>query len=302
MTLNLHNIFRHLISDENFLSTVVETDSKEIERKKNKKKGFNLMTNMITEYIPLAPYETQDYSLFPHNVKIFLSPDYMRLGIKNMMEKNLNIVNISFLNSLNMLIRSDLYKSNIDDHIKNMILMETFLCHMIQKNCQIDKIKNTKKVQAVNKALIKNLSEGKISHELIQAIINVFEINLLVFDLTKMEILLYWTKGIRYPYINLFKNLHCMAYVQGNYEPIMPLNTTISEEQQQRMYLEILTNISDIKCTPDIRLASHTILHLSTWRMSRNSFLNIMEIYNKTQPPTKTVSKWCDELTELEKK
>lgn len=300
LNLNLHSIFRYLVSDENFLSTVIETDCKEIERKKYKKKGFNLMTNMVTEYIPLSPYETQDYSLFPHTVKTFLTPDYSRLGIKNIMERNLNVVNISFLNSLNVLLRPDIYKLNLDDHTKNLVLLETFLCHMILKNCQIDKIKNTRKVQASNKELIKNLSEGKFSHELIQTIINIFEINLLIFDLTKMDIYFYWTRGHKYPYINLFKNIYCMSYVQGNYEPVMPMNTSISEEQKRKMYIEILNNVSSIKCIPEISMASHTILYLSTWKIDADSFLKISDLYNKR--PKKSREEYLNDLAQMEKK
>ena len=300
MSLNLHNIFCYLSSDENFLSTVIETNCKEIEHKKNKKKGFNLMTNMVTEYIPLSPYETQDYSLFPNSVKIFLTPDHTRLGIKNIVDCNLNVINISFLNSINMLIRPDLYKLNLEDHTKNLTLLETYLCHVIQKNCQIDKIKNTKKVQANNKNLIKNLAEGKISHELVQTIINIFEINLLIFDLTKTEINFYWTKGHKYPYFNPFKNIHCMSYVQGNYEPVMPLNTTISVEQQKKMYIQILTNIQCIKCFPEINLMPNSMLYLSTWSMDSDSFLKISDLYNNH--PKKTMAECFKDLVELEKK
>jgi hypothetical protein len=297
--INLHSIFRHLTGDDNFLSTVIETDNKEIEQKKNKQKGFNLMANMVTEYIPLAPYETQNYSLFPHKVKSFLTPDYARFGIRNIMEKNLNVVNISFLNSLNILMRPDIYKMNIDDHIRNLNLLENFICHKIERNFQIDKTKRTKKVQAINKELIKNLSSGKISHELIQSIINIFEINLLVFDLTKMDIYFYWTKGHKFSYLNFYKNVYCMSYVQGNYEPIMTINNSISEEQKRKMYIHILTNLHEIKCIPEINLAIHTLIYMDTWNIDSESFVKIIEIFfNKNHKPAVAL---YDDFMEFEK-
>jgi hypothetical protein len=277
--INLHNIFCHLIGDDNFLSTIIETNTKEIEQKKNKKKGFNLMANMVPEYIPLSPYEVQHYAMFPHKVKSFLTPDYVRMGVKNTMEKNLTVINISFLNSLNMLIRPDMYKLNIDEHIKNLGLLENFLCHTIQRNYQIDKIKNTKKIQATNKELIKNLIDGKISHELIQCVVNIFEINLLVFDLTKMDVLLYWTKGYKYPYFNLFKNMYCMSYVQGNYEPIMMHDNTITEEQKRKIYIQILTNLTEIKCLPQINLALHSLVYIDTWNIDYESYTKILDMF-----------------------
>ena len=298
LNINLHNIFKHLAQDENFLSTVIEANNNVLEKKKNKKKGFNLMTNMVTEYVPLAPYETQNYSMFPYKIKPFLTPEYVRMGIKNVMEKDLNTVNISFLNSLNMLLRPDIYKSNIEDHIRNFILLENFVIHTIKKNCRIDKIKNTKKIQAVNKELTKDLSSGKISHELIEYIINIFEINLLVFDLTKMDIYFYWTKGHKYPFFNPFKNIFCMSYVQGNYEPIMPINNSITEEQKRKMYIHILSNISEIRCIPEINLALHTFVYLDTWNIDNESFINIIgKFFNK---PNKKFDDSC--LMELKEK
>lgn len=280
MIMNLHNIFSYLISDENFLSTIIETDNNEFERnKKNKKKGFNLMNNVIIEYSQLSPYETQNYSQFSAKMKQLLTPDYYRLGIKNIMEKNLNVINISFLNSLNMLIRPDLYTTNIDSHIKNFSLLEEFIVHKIHRNFQIDKVKNTKKVQAANKVLIKNLLEGKISHELIQTVINIFEINLLVFDLTKNDSYFYWTCGHKYPYLNTFKNIYCMAYIQGNYEPIMPMNNIISVEQEQKMYTHILTNLSDFKCTPEIHVSLHSLLYIETWDIDIVTLAKIINLY-----------------------
>lgn len=296
--INLHNIFCHLTGDENFLSTVIITDNNDIEQKKNKQKGFNLMANMVTEYIPLSPYEIQKYSMFPHKVKSFLTPDYIRFGIKNVMERDLNLVNISFLNSLNMLIRPDIYKLNIDDHIRNLSLLENFICHKIRRNFQIDKIKNTKKVQAINKELIKNLLDGKISHELIQTIINIFEINLLVFDLTKMDIYFYWTKGHKYPYLNLFKNIYCMSYVQGNYEPIMMENKYLTDEQKQKMYTQILTNVNEIICMPQINLALHSMIYIASWDIDSESFVRIIKTFFNKQ---KNILDYYDELIKYEK-
>ncbi|XWV24987.1 hypothetical protein QJ856_gp0792 [Tupanvirus deep ocean] len=299
-TINLHSIFCHLAGDENFLSTIIETDAKDIEQKKNKQKGFNLMASMVTEYVPLIPYESQNYSLFPHKVKSFLTPDYVRMGVKNTTERNMTVVNISFLNSLNMLMRPDLYKMTFDDHIKNFNLLESYVCHTIHRNYQIDKVKNTKKVQAANKLLIKNLTEGKISHELIQYIVNIFEINLLVFDLTKMEILLYWTKGNKYPYFNPFKNIYCMAYVQGNYEPIMTNNNFITDDQKKKIYLQILTNIEEIKCMPEIKLAIHTLFYISSWDIDTESFNKIVDTYFK-KPPCIDINSAFEALENLEK-
>lgn len=280
--ITLHKIFRHLTNDENFLSTVIETKHKETtdgKKKKKKQTKCNLMANMVAGYGPLSPYEKQNYIEFPPKFKVFLSPDYVRLGIKNIMEKDLNNVNVSFLNSLNILLRPDIYNLSMDEHTKNLLLLEEYICHVIRRNFRIDRIKKTKKGQIINNELIKNLTEGKISHELIQTIINIFEINLLVFDLTKMDIYLYWTKGNKYPYFNLFKNIYCMSYVQGNYEPLMPPDNTINIEQKQKMYTLILTNIKEIKCVPEVQLAAIAVIYIDTWNIDKISFSKILETF-----------------------
>ena len=300
---NLHGIFSYLVNDENFLSTIIETNNKDIEQKKNKKKGFSLLTNMVTEYVPLSPYETQIYAMFPPKVKLFLTPDYIRHGVKNTIEKNLNTINISFLMSINILLRPDIYKLGNDEQLKNLSLLEEYLCHTIKRGYQIDKIKRTKKIQAANRELIKNLTEGKITHDLIQNIINIFEINLLVFDLTKMDIYFYWTKGNKYPYINPFKNICCMAYVQGNYEPIIPLNFDNSIIQRQKMYEKIFLNLSDIKCIPKLNISTHTMIYINTWNLNLDTYIKIIELINNNQRDVpKIVDYYLTNLSDLEKK
>lgn len=299
MNITLHNIFRYLLDDDSFLSKVIETDEKEFEKKKRTSK-FNLMTDMVTEYKLLSPHEIQEYSLFPPKIKDILSPDYIRFGIKNVIEKNLNYINISFLSSLNILLRPETYKLNIDDQIKNMGLLESFICDRIRRNYRIDRVKNTKKIQAINKELIKNLNEGKISHELIQKIIDIFEINLLIFDLNKIEINLYWTKGSKYPYFNVFKDIYCMSYIQGNYEPIFPADKIVPKQQIQKMYTYILSNVNEIKVISEINISIPTLIILNSWNIEHNIYINILKnFYNK---PAKTIDEYLLEFNVFENK
>lgn len=278
-TIDLHNIFRHLTGDENFLSTVIETKN---EVKKKKKRKSSSISNMIREYYVLPPNETQDYDSFPALMKNYLTPEYTRIGIKNDLERNNNTINVSFLYSLNILIRPDIQKAGIDEQIKSYLLLEEMIKHKIRCNFQIDKIKkNTKKVQQANNELIKLLLEGKISDELIQYIINIFEINLLVFDLTKMEVSFYWTKGEKYPFFNPFKNILCMTYINNYYEPVLHTSNELTEEQQIKIYSNILTNLSKIKCACKLRIGLHTLLYIESWDLDAYSFCKISEIYLK---------------------
>ena len=278
-TINLHNIFCHLTGDQNFLSTIIETSDKIVPKKKSKKNKFNLMSNMVTEYIPLSPYETQGFSLFPSQFKPYLTPEYVRYGIKNVVEKDLKPINVSFLISLNILLRPDIYKTNLDEQSRNLSALETFISHKIQRNYQIDKTKNTKKVQMANKEIIVNLSEGKITPIVIQNIVNIFEINLLIFDFRNVEINFYWTKGHKHPYLNFFKNIYCMSYIDGNYEPLMTPNNSLSKEQKEKVYMQILADINDIKCSGDINLFLPSLSVINTWNMPNDIYLLVLEKY-----------------------
>ena len=154
------------------------------------------------------------------------------------------------------------------------------------------KLKNTKKFKEINRELIKNLSQGKISHDLIQYVVNIFEINLLVFDFAKMDILLYWLKGTKYPYLNLFKDIFCMSYIHGNYEPITCLKTSIPEEQKRKIYIYILTNTDSIKAEPEIKLSAQGFLYLLSWNLPVDT---TKQIYDKFFPK----SDWTDRNKKL---
>lgn len=307
--INLHKIFRHLTQDEKFLSTIIDNtnnkeckDTKSLDKKINTltSKKFNMMSSMVTEYAPLVPHETQSYSSFPPSIKNYLTPDYIRVGIKNIIEKNMANVNVSFLNSLNILLRPNIYNadSNIkhstnsikqsnlvldkhrDDYIRDLPLLEDFIRHRISRNFQINKtVKNTKKIQEINKEVVKNISEGKITHDIIQRIIDIFEVNLLVFDFITHDVTIYWTHGSKHPDLNVFKNIHCMAYVQGNYEPIILKNNYISKEHIRKMYIKILTDPT-IKYHKEIKITIPTLIAINTWdNVTDPIFIDIMEKY-----------------------
>ena len=276
-TINLHRIFCHLVGDDNFLTKTIETNSGKT-KKNNKNEPSILMANMVTEYVTLAPYEKQPYLQLPSSVKLFLTPDYYRLGIKNVMEKNLLPVNISFLNSINILLRPSIYLNSMDDHIKNLVLMENYIANSIRCNFQIDKLKNTRKVKEANKLIVVDMVQGKITAPVIQCVINIFEINLLIFDLTNSEIYFYWAHGHKYPQINMFNPLYCLAYVQGNYEPIMQLNSTTTEDQRRQLYIQFFSNLDNVKCTSNPEISIHTLIYLNSWNIDPHTFNKIIKL------------------------
>ena len=283
--INLRRIFCHLVNDANFLSKTLEMGCNVKKDKKPKKSACNLMANMVSEYITLAPYEKQKYELLPIRVKSFLPANYVRFGIQNVMEKKMTPVNVSFLNSINMLLRPEIYNNSMEDHIKNLNLLEDFVATSIRRNLQVDKIKNTVKVKESNNLLIGDLIKGKISAPVIQRVINIFEINLLIFDLSKMEIYFYWAHGYKYPHINPFNDIYCMAYIQGNYEPIMPVDSRINEDQRRNLYKTIFDNLDEIKCNIPPTITTHGLIYLDTWDIIKPpTFVKIAKICRIHKP------------------
>jgi hypothetical protein len=276
--ITLRRIFCHLTGDKDFLSTVIETKMEPIKKQKIKKSGFNLMANVIIEYNNLSLGETQPYNELPNKIKFYLTQNYVRLGVKNVIEKNLNAVNISFLASLNVLLRPELAKVPVEEQVRNVNLLETFIEHKIHRNYQIDKLKNTRKVQAANKVTIGEMTSGKITHNLIKYIVNIFEINLVIFDLSKSENYLYWAHGTKYPYMNLFRNLYFMTYIQGNYEPLI-CTENWDVTMQQKAYANILSNSHDFKPIPELQLGIHTLYYIDTWNLPETILIKILENY-----------------------
>ena len=280
-TINLHSIFRYLVNNDSFLLSVEEVNEKIPNTKK--KQMTELMNNMIADSTVLSPYEIQEYQSLPPKLKLYLNPKYSRLGIKNVTEKNLTIVNVSFLNSLNIILRPELFKMNYEEQMKNVVLLENFLAHKIYRNYQIDKVKNTSKVKAMNRILIDSLSQGKITPEIIQHIVNIYEINLVIFDLNKSEFELYWTMGIKFPYFNFFREVHFMTHIHGNYEPVITLNTTPEIEEIHRVYTNILIHADEIKFNIPINLSIISLTYIETWDISSDKYHTILKkFYNKS--------------------
>lgn len=270
--MDLQTIFGYLVKDPHFLVTVYD---EVIEEEKEDK--FGNTVNILMDYTPLMPFDVQKYYLFSSDFKKILPTNYMRCGIKNAILRNITNINISFLNSLNILLRPSIFRMDLEDQIKNYELFESFVMHKIKGNCRIDKVKNTKKIQAINKDLAQQLAVGKINFDIIQAVINIFEVNLLIFNMTSDEVSFYWSSGHEFPSINLFNDLLCMSLTQHIFEPIMSLEEP-SEEMIRNMYVNILQNNSIHSPIP-INLNIKDLMVLDHWNIDSKAFANIAQRY-----------------------
>ena len=70
-----------------------------------------------------------------------------------------------------------------------------------------------------------------------------------------------------------------MAYVQGNYEPIISKNNLISKEHLHLMYIKIITDRT-IKFHKEIKINVCDLIVINTWKnVPDDAFINIVEKY-----------------------
>lgn len=273
--IDLHTIFRHLVDDDNFLLTIRLHDDVIKQKKPQRQPKNNLMNNVITQYEILPPGEMRTYDTFPKMMQNILIPKFIRYGIHDTFDRDREFINISFLNSLSILLRFETYNYNSDDRNKNYLSLEDLICNHIKQNSQIDKVKNTKKVQKVNQAIVNNIKKGIIEPDVIQYIVNIFEINLIIFDIVNSQTIFYWAKGIKYPYLNPFKEIYFMVQTERNYEPLRP-TTALDTNERIYIYGLIFANLDTIKYYSDLKIALHTLTYINTWNIPCDAYMKIL--------------------------
>lgn len=277
--MNLHHIFQYLVDDPAFL-TITEMASNQTEKK------FSTIVNIFSDNKRLDVGETQDFNKFPKILKSFLTKNHYRIGINHTMEKNMSTVNVSLITSLNMLVRPELQHSDF-----SLAPFETYLAHNIRSNCQIDKTKNTCKTKNSNKILADDMLIGNIYPEIIQRLVNILEINLVIFDLDRSVHTVYWSSGIKYPHINPFRRLYAICMVQNSYEPIL-IRDVVDYKQ---LYGRIMGRHEEFQFYPDLKLGAQTLLYLNSWDISNRRYASII---SRFFPPTiSDLDEYYDSMT-----
>jgi hypothetical protein len=286
--INLHSIFRYIVNDPKFLSSYIENNQVETIATSKVKEVVK-----ITEYVPLAIGEVHKFSKFPILVQKILSYNhYSRLGVRSTLYENKNTSqeikipdvkphNISFVASLNTLLIPESHKLNANIQCTQINNLENLIIDRIKNNHQIDKIKNTKKMQQHNKQLAQTFTDGILNQEIINRIVNIFEINLLVFDLTnhKPIIQFYWTHGTKQPYVNLLRDIYCMVKIGDTYEPLI-VDHKLPEKEKQLLYCKILY-LSDHIDTEPLILNLITLQVLNMWKIDFELYQGILRKHYK---------------------
>lgn len=88
-----------------------------------------------------------------------------------------------------------------------------------------------------------------------------------------------------------------MAFIQGNYEPIIPLDTEISRETMNKLYVTLLSNINDVKCIPEFSISPISLLYINIWNLPDPTYVNIIgKFFNKSE---KNADKCFDEYENM---
>jgi hypothetical protein len=288
--MSLQRIFSHLTGDPHFLITITRTKNSGLTT--DPKAGFfwGHETTDSSDSIQamrsnlLNQIQTQDFGFFPKKLQDILpSNSFIKKGIRHRIEKVVNVrqndptskgkfkivsvrrnVNVSFLNSLNMILVKECREANELDQDLFLDSFEKFIATKITKNYyHIDKDTNTKKMQEKNKNLLELMGSEFVSETLIQIIINIFELNLLVYDVINDRCYFYWARGKTYPHVNLFNRLVFMTRTDGVYEPIIA-TANVDIDMDQQTYVKILTD-ERIQAVPEIDMNLQNYEYISSW-------------------------------------
>lgn len=268
--MNLHKILQYLIDDSEFLTITEIVDTTIIE------KTNNSIANIFSENKRLEPGELQDINEMPKSMTPYLTENHKRYGIYGTLIRSTRVViNNSFQTSLNLIFRRGL---KFDD--KSVADFEDFLVDAIKSNSQIDKFKNTVGVKDTNSKIAANMCNGNVTPEVIKRIVNILEINLLIFDLDSKQKLVYWSHGVKSKYINPFRRFYALVYTQGSYEPIIEG----SDINYIKMYTKVLSDYESFTFVDDLTLHICSIMYVSKWPLTGHEYLRIMERFFPCKP------------------
>lgn len=232
--LKLNDIFRFLFDNPNFMLRKVGCTNLD-----NETVNRNDDTEIISS---LQPCEIRNFDSFTDFMKQYIPKDYFRYGIDYLAVNSSSLISInkSFMKSMQIILRPILSQHQLDDITKDYEKLENLIFHKILKNSyHVDKKRNLKKVSANNKLLVENIKNGEMNDEIIQIIVNMFEINLFILDIVNEKAYFFWVKGIKCPHLNFFKNIYFMTKIDDVYEPIISMNK-IEENIKRSIFKKIL--------------------------------------------------------------
>lgn len=253
---NLHNIFRVLVNNKDFLTNY----KKEGETDSVGEKIFVSFPEKLQRIVPSECYKIEVTSISNSNIPI---------------NKAVNIpVNISFLTSLQELINPPSVDNIYID--KNAMIYDFYQCisHKISGNHRIDRVKNSQKVKKENEEKLNKLIIGAIDNDLIVTILNICEINLLVYDYDSDELKFYWSHGHVFPTVNLWRDLFIMVIKNSYYEPIIYKSKSIDNSQ---IYSNIL--LDDVVFYPPIQMGTPAFIAINNWNISYKIRNEIIDKY-----------------------
>jgi hypothetical protein len=293
MNINLHNIFRYLVKNDEFLLTVHEVRKIKKEKEKpaigiieaitgptlnlGERQALSEMPDMFCSVISKKINSKskkkyiEERSEIRVSIKDFLGNGHERLGVQSTWDKNFTTESCSFICSLHIIFRPEIYSAVPIEQSKDHELFENFLFNMMERNYRIDKTKNTRKAKAINLGMINEIRQDTPQHETIRTVINIFEINLVLFDTLNNQIMLYWTGGTKYPQFNFCKPLAYMIRTGNHYEPIIDLRKkdpyqSFGKGYLRRLYKQLFDNIHLVTPYPPIVYGIEGLMYPSQWR------------------------------------
>lgn len=252
--IDLKTIFRLLLNNENFMNNIIDTTP-----------TIEITDMNRTIKFPYQAIGLKNYD-FPEFMKRYLfSDDIYRLGVLTHTNIHKININVSFISTIATLLNiMDLWNFDNHDDILKETVSNTFyyIEEKISVNHKIDRKKKTQKTKKLNSELVDDFSSGIINDILIKRIIDIFEINILVFDIIENETKLYFTCGTDYEYFNIYKNIYMICKMGDFFEPIM---CEYNENIFDKIYISVIKNIKQINVYPKLRVGIPTIYKITKY-------------------------------------
>jgi hypothetical protein len=226
MSLRLHEIISILADDKNLFLVRQESKEKDI-RTNNIDYGFRAVCMG-----PLNMYQKQKTDYFPSHMRKFIPKSAYRFGIQQMDPGNEKI-NISFLNCINCFLIDSVKTSAPSVQLKNVKELRSVLLRCMP---------HSRKRNNVRSRIEHNVTDK----EIIQQICNLFQINLLLLDLSDEQTIFFYCY-LEQKQLHFYRPLYYVSKVNNYYEPIF----VTGKQDINSRYLLILNNWNELETDND---------------------------------------------------
>lgn len=249
MSINLHTILKYFDCE---VTRVVKIEETQTASKKDKvsTKISDLMKENVGHDQILEPFNIQSVATMPKLIREIIPKNYHRIGIAGVICRGINKVDYSFLYSLLIMFYPEIRDYIYDDQIKNLLKFIEFVELKIKGNYFLDKRRNSKKIQEMNRQLAERVKNGEVDDVIIEYMANFFELNIIIVDPINDKVRIYYTHTSKNNFFNPLRPLMCLSRINNSFEPVTVHETRQRPTINPDFYISIFKKYYDIEYYP----------------------------------------------------